>query len=272
MKIEGVLSKMKGMPDGNNNVRYNLHFNDAVIDMNSHIGKELQFTFLNEMFCTICGVKIKHTYAGKAICRNCYHTAPEAEECLFYPEKCKAHLGIARDIKWSEEHCLIPHYVYLALSSGLKVGVTRHHQIPVRWIDQGAIKAVKIARTPNRHIAGVIEVFLKDFFADKTNWKQMMAVSSGDFSINLSDEKKRALDLLPTELKKYSIDDDEIYEFNYPVPEVIPSPAYFSFEKEKSIKGILSGIKGQYLIFDNGKALNMNNFSGYKVEIKFSES
>jgi len=114
----------------------------------------------------------------------------------------------------------------------------------------------------------VIEVFLKDHFADKTNWKQMLVISPDNFTIDLIKEKNKAISLLPAELKKYAIQEDKIYELNYPVPTSVSHPEHFSFEKEKTVQGILIGIKGQYLIFDNGKTVNFNNFSGFKVEME----
>lgn len=134
MRAEGILEKMSRIL-GQHEVKYSLTLGDTEIDMNSLIGKDIRFVYQNKINCTVCGIEIKHAYAGRAICKHCYETAPEAEECLFYPEKCMAHLGEARDMEWSEKQCLIPHIVYLAVSSGLKVGVTRNHQIPVRWID-----------------------------------------------------------------------------------------------------------------------------------------
>jgi hypothetical protein len=51
-----------------------------------------------------------------------------------------------------------PHYVYLANSSGLKVGLTRASQIPTRWLDQGAAQALLCVRVPTRRQAGLVEV------------------------------------------------------------------------------------------------------------------
>jgi hypothetical protein len=237
--------------------------------MNALIGKKIGFTFLNKINCTICGVEIKQAFQGRAICRNCYQNAPEAEDCLFYPEKCMAHLGEARDMKWSEEHCLIPHFVYLAVSSGLKVGVTRHHQIPVRWIDQGAVRAVRLAETPNRHIAGVIETFLKGHFADKTNWKIMLENVDPDPDIDLLAEKARASALLPEELKQYVSDNNTITGIKYPVESIPENLKNSGFDKEKEISGTLAGIKGQYLIFSDGRVLNMNRYSGCLVSMEY---
>jgi hypothetical protein len=50
------------------------------------------------------------------------------------------------------------------------VGVTRK-QVPTRWIDQGAIEA-SIVEVPNRYLAGITEVALKNYYADKTNWRK----------------------------------------------------------------------------------------------------
>jgi len=266
MVAEGILEKMSRNL-GQHEVEYSLMLGDTEIDMNSLIGKNIRFVYQNKINCTICGVEIKHAYAGRAICKHCYETAPEAEECLFYPEKCMAHLGVARDMKWSEKQCLIPHFVYLAVSSGLKVGVTRNHQVPVRWIDQGAVKAIKLAETPNRHIAGVIEVFLKDHLADKTNWKTML--KGGRVNVDLISEKKKASNLLPGELRTYITDDDSVTEITYPVLDFPQDPKTFVMDKKKEIRGILKGIKGQYLLFDSGYVFNVNRFSGYRVLMEF---
>jgi len=264
MTAEGILSKMSHkIHDGE--VKYSLSLGGQEIDMNSLLGKEIGFTFLNKINCTICGTEIKQAFQGRAICRHCYLHAPEAEECLFYPEKCMAHLGEARDMKWSEENCLIPHFVYLAVSSGLKVGVTRYHQIPFRWIDQGAVRAIKLAETPNRHIAGVIENFLKDHLADKTNWKKMLMSVDEDFEIDLLKEKGRASALLPGELQKYISDDDAVTEIKYPGINIPGDLKIFGFDKENEIRDTLTAIKGQYLIFAGGQVFNMNRYSGYNV-------
>ena len=189
-------------------------------------------------------------------------TAPEASETVMRPELSKAHLGIARDMDWARVHDLIDHHVYLAVSGELKVGVTRHHQVPTRWIDQGAGEAIILARTPNRHIAGVIEVFLKNFFSDKTNWRSMLQ-NRTTLPVDLLQEKEKAHHLLPSELKQYVSTYNKIWQINYPVsafPEKINS---VSFDKDPVISGILNGIKGQYLLFSDGRVLNVRKHNGY---------
>jgi hypothetical protein len=194
-------------------------------------------------------------------------TSPEASESVIRPELSKAHLGIARDMEWALKHDLIEHFVYLAVSGDVKVGVTRYHQIPTRWIDQGASAAIKVATAPNRHIAGVIEVFLKKHFTDKTDWRAMLKNEIA-FDFNLIDEKEKVYRLLPGELKKYFNPDNEITEIQYPVITFPMTIKSVGFDKTPKIEGILTGIKGQYLIFQDDSVLNIRKHNGYFLQIK----
>lgn len=258
---EGNILKMKTVLA--EQVIYQLPVGEELILMNELIGKEINLSFTGEINCISCGVKTAKSFA-QGYCYKCLISAPEASECVLRPELCQAHLGISRDMKWSEGHCLTDHYVYLAVSSALKVGVTRSSQIPTRWIDQGAWKAIKLAMTPNRYLAGKIEVELKKYMNDKTNWQKMLQnVLAAD--INLIDEKQKAWELLDEELQQYVIDDDVITEINYPVLEYPDKVKSVSFDKVDEVKGILLGIKGQYLIFNDGRVLNLRTHSGYKI-------
>ena len=51
-----------------------------------------------------------------------------------------------RDYDWEMAHHMQPHVVYLSKTAGIKVGVTRETQIPYRWIDQGAVEALILAK------------------------------------------------------------------------------------------------------------------------------
>jgi hypothetical protein len=263
MQYEGNIRKMK--TELNSPVKYSLVMGENLIDMNSLIGSKICMSFAGQINCVSCGKQTKTSF-GQGFCYNCLQTAPEASESIMRPELSKSHFGIARDIEWAEKHDLIDHYVYLAVSSELKVGVTRNHQIPTRWIDQGASYAIKLAQTPNRHIAGVIEVFLKTYFTDKTNWRAMLKNEIlKDF--DLVAEKKRVSELLPSELRKYVDDNNDVTEIIYPVekyPEKIKS---IGFDKLPEIGGTLAGIKGQYLIFDDSRVLNMRKHNGYYLTL-----
>lgn len=246
-------------------VKYTLPIGGEQIDMNALIGKEISMQFNGQINCVSCGKKTKTSFS-QGFCYNCLQTAPEASESVLRPELSKAHFGIARDMEWAEKHDMIDHFVYLAVSSVLKVGVTRSHQIPTRWIDQGASYAAKIAKTPNRHIAGVIEVFLKNYFTDKTNWRAMLKNEIlRDF--DLEAEKERIANLLPKELQQYVVLDNELTEINYPVEQFPVKIKSVGFDKLPEISGKLAGIKGQYLIFDDSRVLNIRKHNGYFLRV-----
>nr|WP_319271578.1 DUF2797 domain-containing protein [uncultured Draconibacterium sp.] len=249
----------------NEPVKYSLPIGDELIDMNALIGKEISMRFDGQINCISCGKKTKTSF-NQGFCYNCLQTAPEASESIIRPELSKAHLGIARDMEWAEKHDLIDHFVYLAVSSALKVGVTRGHQIPTRWIDQGASYAIKIAKTPNRHIAGVIEVFLKNHFTDKTNWRAMLKNEVlKDF--DLAAEKERITNLLPLELQKYIDEENEVTKINYPVEQFPVKIKSIGFDKLPEVTGTLAGIKGQYLLFDDSRVLNIRKHNGYFLRV-----
>ncbi|RLD56982.1 MAG: DUF2797 domain-containing protein [Bacteroidetes bacterium] len=261
--MEGTISKMKSTYK--NPIQYHLPLGDELVDMNELIGKEIEFEFSGEIHCVSCG-KITNKSFAQGYCYPCFVSVPETSECILRPELCRAHEGISRDMKWSENHCLQDHYVYLAVSSGLKVGVTRSTQVPTRWIDQGAWKAIKLAKTPNRYLAGAIEVVLKAYMSDKTSWQKMLKndIAQG---IDLEDEKQKAWELLDEDLQQYIVDDDEIMEIEYPVATYPAKVKSLNFDKSPTIKGKLAGIKGQYLIFEDNSVLNIRRHTGYKVKL-----
>ena len=264
MQLEGNLLKMR--TELENPVKYYLNFNGDEVCMNDFLGKKLEFTYSKTINCTGCGTETVKSFA-QGYCYKCLISRPETDICVLNPEKCQAHEGISRDMEYAEKHCLNDHFVYLAVSSHLKVGVTRFSQVPTRWIDQGAMRAIRLAQTPYRALAGDIEVELKQYFSDKTSWQKMLKGIT-DNTINLEEAKQQAYEYLSEELATYVIEDDEITEIEYPVLEYPKSVKSLGFDKLPIIGGILTGIKGQYLIFDNQFVLNIRKHSGYKV--KFS--
>lgn len=263
MEYQGNIIKMR--TELNDPVSYFLPIGNQEIGMNELLGQRIQMKFDGQINCISCGKRTKTSF-GQGFCYSCFQTAPEASESIMRPELSKAHFGIARDVEWAERNDLIDHYVYLAVSQDLKVGVTRNHQIPTRWIDQGASRAIKLAKTPNRHIAGIIEVLLKNHFTDKTNWRAMLQ-NHVDESIDLLEEKKNALLLMPAELQQYFSEEDEIVQLNYPVLDYPSKVNSVSFDKKPVIEGKLMGIKGQYLIFDKNQVLNIRKHNGYYLSI-----
>ena len=264
MEYKGNLSKMDAWLE--NPVRYTLTIGEHEIDMNELLGHKLSFRFDGQINCVICGKRTKTSFA-QGFCYFCFQNAPQADESVVNPQLSKAEFGIARDLDWAVENDLIDHFVYLAVSKEVKVGVTRDHQIPIRWIDQGASYVIRLARTPNRHIAGIIEVFLKDYYTDKTSWKEMLQNQVNE-NIDLLSEKEKALALLPAELQQYACENNEIVHINYPVLEYPQNVISQNFDKDKIIGGKLTGIKGQYLIFDAQRAVNIRRHNGYFVIVE----
>ena len=264
MIIEGNILKMRTEPAVP--VNYFLPLGNSELALNPLIGKDIRLMFTGQINCIACGKKTKRSF-GQGFCYKCLQTVPEAAESVIRPELSKSQFGIARDMEWARIHDLADHYVYLAVACDLKVGVTRHHQVPGRWIDQGASFAIRLAHTPNRHIAGVIELFLKRFIADRTNWQGMLK-SCGNENIDLVEEKKKAVSLLPAELRKYACSDDTVVKLNYPMKDYPLTVKSLTFDKTPVVEGTLYGIKGQYLVFSDGMVLNIRKHSGYFLQVE----
>lgn len=264
MKIQGNLFKMSAVL--NNPVEYFLFSGEKELKMNTLIGKEISLSYLGQINCIKCGRKTNKSFA-QGFCFPCFRSAPETEECVLRPELCRAHEGVARDMDYAQKHCLNEHFVYLSFTSGVKVGVTRHTQIPTRWIDQGAIAAIPIAKTPNRYTAGLIEVALKEHFADKTNWRSML--KGAEILIDLKEEKKKVQSLLPSELSSFYIKEDELRKIHFPIEKTPEKITSINLDKTPYISDKLVGIKGQYLIFKSDYVLNIRTYGGYLVELNY---
>ncbi len=265
MNIVMNLHKMETEPS--EPVNYFLKSAGNRIHINELLGQEISLSFKNQINCIKCGISIKTSFA-QGYCYPCFISSSETEDCVLRPELCQAHIGVARDMEYAKNHCLIEHYVYMALSGGLKVGVTRFTQKPFRWIDQGAWKAIIVAKTPNRFLAGSIEVALKKYFQDKTNWRKMLT-EERQSEIDLVAEKQKALKFLHPDFQKFANDDDSITEIHYPVLEYPSKVKSIGFDKQPEIRDVLTGIKGQYLMFRTGEVINIRKHGGYLVELTF---
>ncbi len=259
MKIETVLKKMDSEPV--QPVRYFLDLGDDFFILNSAIGHKILIRHTGYQ-CKACGSDEPVYRMG--FCRKCFFEHPAAGDWILHPEKSTAHLGIAdRDLVFEQKMQLQPHLVYLAKTSGVKVGVTRKSQMPTRWIDQGAEEALPFLEVPNRYSAGKAEVALKAHLADKTSWREMLTPKS--LKINLYEVLEKIQPLIPAELKDYLIEDPDLFRFEYPV-ENYPERLHQIKLNMNRFEGRLTGIRGQYLIFENGGVLNVRNHEGYMVE------
>lgn len=262
MTYEGVLTKMQ--TEFGNPIQYYLVFENSFLNVNQLLDKKIQINFLGYQ-CLNCGKKKKIYRQG--FCYDCFYASPAVGDWIMRPELSTAHLGVAdRDLDYESKVQLQPHIVYLALSSEVKVGVTRKTQMPTRWIDQGAEKALAIVEVPNRYLAGITEVKLKNHFADKTNWRKML--TNAVLIDDLLQHKYKIENLLPDEVKEFfTLDPSDIYELNYPVLSYPKKVSSLNLEKTPSFEGKLIGIKGQYLIFEDGTVFNVRSFEGFSVAI-----
>ncbi|CAN1564540.1 Protein of unknown function DUF2797 [Flavobacteriaceae bacterium] len=262
MTYEGVLKKMQ--TEFENPIQYYLIFQDSFLNVNQLLNKNIEINFVGYQ-CLNCGKKKKIFRQG--FCYDCFFSSPAVGDWIMKPELSTAHLGIQdRDLAYEEKVQLQPHIVYLALSSEVKVGVTRNTQVPTRWIDQGAEKAIAIVEVPNRYLAGITEVALKNHFADKTNWRKML--TNDIVHIDLIEERSKLEQLIPAEVREYFYSEkNDLYEMNYPVLEYPNKINSLSLDKTPNFKGKLTGIKGQYLIFEDGTVFNVRSSEGYVVRI-----
>lgn len=262
MMFEGVLTKMQ--TENSKPVNYYLVLDTNFINFNQLINKKIQLKFL-KFECLNCHLD-KPIYR-QGFCKNCFYETPRAADWILRPELSQAHLDIEdRDLVYEKEMQLQPHIVYLANSSSIKVGVTRKNQIPTRWIDQGAHEAIEILETPNRYLAGIAEVALKDHVSDKTNWRKMLQNDIKDedlkaFSVELKD-------YLPEEVKAYFIQDNSETNIDFPVEAYPLKPKSLNLLKTPEFQGVLKGIKGQYLIFEDQTVFNIRSNEGLVIAIE----
>jgi len=193
--------------------------------------------------------------------------------CILKPETCHFAQGTCREPDWAQSHCFVPHYVYLSNTSGIKVGITRHSQIPTRWIDQGATQALRLFEVSDRKQSGLIETLFKSHIADKTNWRAMLKGDAEDR--DLVAEAKTLMAKLSDQLIAFAKDfeklpeaplDNTVTRLKYPVLEYPKKITSHNFDKNPLVEGTLLGIKGQYLMFDTG-VINIRKFTAYEVEV-----
>ena len=259
MQYEGVLRKMK--TEWQDPVAYYLLLPGDFIHMNLLLDRSLTIRLIKYQ-CLGCGEDLPIFRQG--YCRNCFFELPQVGEWVVHPERSRAHLGEEdRDLEYESRMQLQPHVVYLANSSSVKVGVTRKSQVPTRWIDQGAHEAIEIVETPNRYLAGITEVALKQHVSDKTHWRKMLTNQLKDEDLFAWRERLRPH--IPEEAIPYFIDSTRETEIRYPVLQDPGKIQSLNLDKNPVFSGVLKGIKGQYLIFGDGTVFNVRGNEGYYV-------
>ena len=264
MKYQGVLKKM---PTENlETIQYYLELGSDFLNMNQLLGKNLEISF-EKYECLNCHLNKEIFRQG--FCKSCFFETPNAGDWIMRPELSTAHLGIEdRDLAYEKQVQLKPHIVYLANSSNVKVGVTRKQQVPTRWIDQGAHEAIEIVEVPNRYLAGITEVALKEHVADKTNWRKMLKNDIVDESLETWRDKLKQY--IPEEAKPYFLENNSETHLNFPVNKYPEKPKSLNLKKELKYTGKLVGIKGQYLIFEDQTVFNVRANEGLVVNLNIN--
>ena len=264
MQLSGHIKMMSSSLKGGL-AHYQLPIGEGILDMNTLIGQHIELSFNEIISCSNCGKKTYKSFS-QGYCWQCANELARCDMCIMKPEECHYHLGTCRESDWGLANCFTPHIVYLANSSGIKVGITRKTNTPSRWIDQGAISALPILEVKTRLESGLIEEALKSFITDKTNWRAMLKNETEyadlvDTKIVLLGEISSLVD----ELDAKTLPDDVI-NIDYPVLKYPTKVVSLSFDKNPVISGVLNGIKGQYLLLESG-VLNVRKFSSYHLTL-----
>ena len=257
-------------------VNYAFRLDEREVPVNPLIGRRVRLEYLDAIHCTHCGRKTRKSFS-QGYCYPCFTALAQCDSCIVSPEKCHYEHGTCRQPEWGEAHCMVPHVVYLANSSGLKVGITRATQLPTRWIDQGAYQALPILRVATRQQSGLVEDLLRSQVGDRTNWRAMLkgvAAPEGLVAVRerIFDACAQGLDDLQGHFGLQAIQpvvDMAPIEIHYPVTVYPTKVVSHDLEKTPVVEGTLLGIKGQYLMFDTG-VINIRKYTAYQLAVSAS--
>lgn len=271
--LVGHVRKMR-VEDGDP-ILYTLPVGDTLVPLNPRLGQTIRIRHTGTINCVTCGRRTNKSF-NQGHCFPCFRKLASCDGCIVRPERCHYHEGTCREPAWGEAHCMRPHVVYLANSSGIKVGITRESQVPTRWIDQGASQALPIARVASRRLSGLMEVAFKEHVADRTDWRRMLKgePEAVDLSARRDELLARCGEALSSVTDEHDtaapeyIEDAECRAFRFPVLEYPTKVTAINLDKAPQAEGTLLGIKGQYLILDTG-VLNVRKYGGYEMEVSF---
>ena len=265
----GVIQKM--VVEECEPIRYRLPIGDDLLELKSLFGRKIVLEHTGRIYCIECGRKTSKSF-NQGYCFPCLRSLAACDTCIVRPELCHYDQGTCREPEWGESHCMRPHIVYLANSSGLKVGITRKSQLPIRWIDQGAAQALPLYQVDSRLQSGWLEVAMKGYASDRTDWRAMLKGEPQPLDLyaerdRLLDEASSVLEKCQSRMKQGAMQllgDATEANFVYPVLRYPAKVKAHNFDKEARVEGSLEGIKGQYLILDTG-VLNIRKFGGYEI-------
>ncbi|WP_461515792.1 DUF2797 domain-containing protein [Porticoccus sp.] len=254
-------------------VQYLLPLDEQRLPLNELLGNPIRLHYSGVIHCAHCGRRSNKSF-NQGYCYPCFAKLAQCDSCIVSPEKCHYFEGTCREPEWGEQHCMVDHIVYLANSSGVKVGITRESQLPTRWIDQGAVQALPIMRVKTRQQSGLVEDMLRQHVADKTNWRTML---KGDIEpVDLPAIRDALFERSESKISELEerfglqalqrLEDSSPIDIEYPVLSHPSKVASLNMDKNPLVEGTLLGIKGQYLILDTG-VINIRKYTAYHVEV-----
>ena len=267
---------MRTHANENNEVCYELPIGESAVDVNALIGREIALSFSNDIHCVHCNRKTKKSF-NQGYCYPCLISLAQCDSCIIKPEKCHYHEGTCREPEWGEAHCFNEHFVYLANTGNVKVGITRQvsDTISPRWMDQGATQATVMLRVPDRLTSGLVETLCKKHIGDKTNWRTMLKGKPED--VNLIDVKHELMEKISAELAEIQQEkglqavsevESKVHHINFPVETYPDKIKSINLDKTPDFSGVLQGIKGQYWMLDGDRVINIRKFAGYNVTLQ----
>lgn len=271
--MRGALHKMQVAQADGATVCYRLPLGEELLPLAPLLGARMRMRFTGNIFCMHCARKTKKSFS-RGYCFPCSQTLAECDLCIMRPHTCHHHLGTCRDETWAAQTCMQPHCVYLANTSGLKVGITRAGNTLTRWIDQGAAQAVVLFEVQSRLHSGLLEHALAKHLSDRTDWRKMLRAPAAHVDLRAAREKllaECAQELTALQKRNpglaWKCAQDSPREFAYPVLQYPQKVTALNFDKQFEIDSRLLGVKGQYLIFESG-VLNVRKFGGYEIEME----
>jgi hypothetical protein len=266
---EGTIARLAiSRGDSGSAAAYRLELSDGgAIDLNERIGAGFEIQYQGSTVCRHCGREGRRSFGG-GYCYDCFTTLARCDLCVVSPDRCHYHEGTCREPEWGETFCMTPHRVYLANTSGLKVGITRCGGEVRRWLDQGAIQGLVVLDAITRRAAGLAEVMIARMLPDRTDPRKMLRADVPELDLPAAAQRlfDAGLDL-PEGVTR--IDDRAVERLRYPLPNLGSIPDSVRLEVG-DVRGNLLGMKGQYLVFTDG-ALNVRHCVGYRVRMQVGE-
>ena len=256
---------------------YRLAIGGETVDIESVLGCGIRLSRAGPPVCLACARTIQKRYGG-GYCYDCFSQLARCDLCVVSPERCHFDAGTCREPDWGQSFCMQPHKVYMANSSGPKIGLNRRGREARRWLDQGASEALAIVHAPTRRAAGVIEAHFKRQVNDRTDWRKL--ITGNHYRVDLRQLAATLRGQLPalSTLEAANVPAAEfaactwveqaaLFKLTYPVSSYSPAERLILDADHPEICDNIRGLVGQYLLLSTG-ALNLADLRGHAVDVE----